>query len=367
MDPLTEEDQTPLHYAAKNVLKSEAEDDPDAEVGPVDKDLLPCLSLLLSNDAQKDKKDKYGMTPMHYACLRGNVEGVKILLEFGADPWQIDEQSQNCLHIAAYYGHKEIVELILTTNGEVFACDFEDETAFHLAATEGHVDVLTQLFLHINYRKQGTEILTKRDVDDNCVLHCAVMSGSQEAVKMCLSQRFTGVEKNTHGATALHLSAQFGHIGLARLLLQNKEVDVNCPDNDSATPLHYAARNNRVEMISFLFQKGALVNATNAESATSFIIGAIWGFVKVCQRLLEERGCQPLLVDRNGKSALFYAVEEGHLETVEALLCDKRIQKNINEHGNRDNTPLHIAAEKGFQKITQVGFSRMIYYVGSAG
>ena len=112
------------------------------------------------------------------------MEGVKTLLEFGADPWKEDEQSQNCLHISAYYGYREIIEHILKIPGDVFAYDFEDETAFHLAATEGHVDVLGQLFLHVNQQREGVDILSKRDVDDNSVLHCAVISGSQEAVRM---------------------------------------------------------------------------------------------------------------------------------------------------------------------------------------
>ena len=65
MDPQTDEDQTPLHFAAKNVLKEE--DSSDMGEGG----LKSCLRLLLVNDAMKDKKDKYGMTPLHYACLRG--------------------------------------------------------------------------------------------------------------------------------------------------------------------------------------------------------------------------------------------------------------------------------------------------------
>ena len=348
MDPQTDEDQTPLHFAAKNVLKEE--DSGEKGEGGV----LSCLRLLLVNDALKDKKDKYGMTPMHYASLRGNVEGVSTLLEFGADPWKGDEQSQNCLHIAAYYGYREIVEHILKTSGDVFASDFEDETAFHLAATEGHVDVLGQLFLHINARREGANILSKKDVDDNSVLHCAVMSGSQEAVMMCISQKFTGLERNTSGAFPLHLAAQYGYIEIAIMLLENEDIKVNCTDNESATPLHYAARNNRVEMISFLISQGAAVNQTNNESATPFIISAIWGYTKVCFLLLKDKSCKPLLLDRNGKSALFYSVEEGHLETLEALLRDKRIQGSINDHGNRDNTALHVAAERGFHKIIQV-------------
>ena len=42
--------------------------------------------ILISRGADVNAQDKYGMTPLTYACLYGDKETAKVLLEHGADP-----------------------------------------------------------------------------------------------------------------------------------------------------------------------------------------------------------------------------------------------------------------------------------------
>ena len=38
------------------------------------------------------------MTPLHWACHHGSTEGIKLLLDAGADPANKDGTGTNCLH-----------------------------------------------------------------------------------------------------------------------------------------------------------------------------------------------------------------------------------------------------------------------------
>ena len=46
--------------------------------------------------------------------------------------------------------------------------------------------------------------------------------------------------KAGNGCTALHAACFFCHLEVVKLLLDHDECDVNCRDEEGATPLHYA-------------------------------------------------------------------------------------------------------------------------------
>lgn len=49
-------------------------------------------------------------TPLHYACIHGFEDGVKLLLEFGGD-WKIqDKEGNTCLHYCFQYGSKSCIK-----------------------------------------------------------------------------------------------------------------------------------------------------------------------------------------------------------------------------------------------------------------
>lgn len=49
-------------------------------------------------------------TPLHYCCVHGFADGLKLLLEFGAD-WTVqDKNGDTCLHLCFEYGHLEGLE-----------------------------------------------------------------------------------------------------------------------------------------------------------------------------------------------------------------------------------------------------------------
>jgi ankyrin repeat protein len=83
-------------------------------------------------------------------------------------------------------------------------------------------------------------------------------------------------------------------------------------------PLHAAASQNNVMLVSKLLELGASVNAKSATSQTPLHIAAITGDVKLV-RLLLAKGASKLIADDAGKTAGRIAFEAGDLELAEEL------------------------------------------------
>lgn len=76
-------------------------------------DAAKLRKLLTEDSSTKDAKDSEGRTALHFACGYGELDCVKVLLEFEADIDALDENKNTALHYAAGYGQAECVKLLL--------------------------------------------------------------------------------------------------------------------------------------------------------------------------------------------------------------------------------------------------------------
>ena len=71
------------------------------------------------NEADPD----FGFTPLHYACKFNQIETVKLLIEYGANPLLTIPDGRTALHFAAAYAGKEIALELLGHGANCFAKD----------------------------------------------------------------------------------------------------------------------------------------------------------------------------------------------------------------------------------------------------
>ncbi len=76
--------------------------------------------------------DGEGQTPLHQSVIDGNLELVKLLVQFGADVRLANRDGWNALHIATYGGHDDIVLYLIQRkpnyhqNRNIIESDTED-------------------------------------------------------------------------------------------------------------------------------------------------------------------------------------------------------------------------------------------------
>ena len=77
--------------------------------------------------------DKYGKTPLHLACQRGNVDVVaQILAHKQTKPWMIHKSGAGtAMQLAARYGHTQVIEMLVAAQFEVNEQNTLGETALH--------------------------------------------------------------------------------------------------------------------------------------------------------------------------------------------------------------------------------------------
>ena len=67
--------------------------------------------------------------------------------------------------------------------------------------------------------------------------------------------------------------------------------------------------------------------------------------------MLLREGADLFVQDREDRSVLYWAAAKNNLETVKTVLRDPRSQRLLDTGDRRDNTPLHVAAQNGFLTV----------------
>jgi uncharacterized protein len=141
--------------------------------------------------------------------------------------------------------------------------------------------------------------------------------------------------------TRLADAAMQGDRAAVKSLLQQK-ADVNAPEGDGATALHWAASNEDLEMVKLLLAAGANVNAATRDGGvTPLFMACTSGNAPIIEALLNA-GASAKSTKPNGTTVLMTAAASGSVNALKALL-DHGAEINAKEsvHGQ---TALMFAA-----------------------
>ena len=132
----------------------------------------------------------------------------------------------------------------------------------HKAAAAGDMDTIQKIL------KSDAGVVNALDEKGRTPLQIAALEGKTEVAALLLKK---GAKINHHAAgdqkrTALHYAAWKGHTDTVRLLLE-KGADIQSPEVDGETPLHYAAAGN-LDTIHLLLKKGANLNSVSTIGTT---------------------------------------------------------------------------------------------------
>ncbi len=152
----------------------------------------------------------------------------------------------------------------------------------------------------------------------------------------------TLTQPNANGEQIIHILAQSPLYYERIQQLLDAGIDINTPDINGKTPLHYAVAAGNIKGIRFLFGKKANRQAVTPEGATLLHSAARFGNEEIMELLLEDFSVET--PDMKGKTPLHYAAAVSNRAAIEFLLTKGASLKSVDAEGM---LPLHEAARSG--------------------
>jgi ankyrin repeat protein len=152
------------------------------------------------------------------------------------------------------------------------------------------------------------------------------------------------------GATALHWAAQWDDAALAGQLLK-AGARVGALNDYGVMPLSLAATNGSAPMIELLIAAGASPNAALPTGESVLMTASRTGKVEAVTALLSRGADVNARQKSKGQTALMWAVSERHAPVVEALVA---AGADVHARTEAGFTPLLFAAREGDQAIASL-------------
>ena len=246
------------------------------------------------------------------------------------------------LAVAAMHGYTDVAAVVLNhPQVDVNAGDRLGYSPLVLASIVGYCQIVREF---LSASVSGLDVNHRTD-DGSVALHCAALGGYYDIVELLLNCPDIECDvANSNDTTPLMLAAKEGHNDVVQLLLATGKVDVNACDMRGRTALFYAAKNDNTNVVAILLRCSDLeLNAADCFGTTPFLAAACHNSYWTAKYLLQH--CQGLIdvnqTDVDGKSALFYAVEQGNVCLFQALMAEPSV--DINLANRMGDTPLHRA------------------------
>ena len=173
----------------------------------------------------------------------------------------------------------------------------------------------------------------------------------RHVVAICLTGGLLCIATFAAGTSDLADAAMKKNGTALRSLLQQK-ANVNAPQADGTTALHWAARWDDLEMAGALIRAGANPQAANRDGATPMFLATVNGSAPMIETLLNAGADANTPVLSRGETALMMASRTGKLDAVKMLLSHGAALSAT--ENLRGTNALMWAAEQGHTAVVQL-------------
>jgi len=214
------------------------------------------VRLLLDRGAKPDNLNSFGLTALQLAVGGGHKEVVKLLIECGANINILyDDTEDTLLHDAAMMGYQDIIQILLDSGADPNITNGNGETPLSIANGNEH-ECIEHLLLERGARPNQQYYEQK--------LLVSIREGNVKDVE---SRLLGGVDVNYDHSTPLRVAIYFSHKDIVLLLLSsganpnptmeegNEEYGVYCEWDGS--PLTVALRYGKRDLARILLDAGA--------------------------------------------------------------------------------------------------------------
>ena len=189
-----------------------------------------------------------------------------------------------------------------------------------------------------------------RAAGSDAVVADAAEKMDRAAIRTLLRQHANVNAPQVDGMTALHWATYQDDVDTAELLIR-AGANARAANRYGVTPLSLACTNGNGDLVELLLKAGAYPNAALPGGETPLMTAARVGSLAAVKSLLARGATVDARDERRGQTALMWAAAEGHADVVQTLIelgADARLRLSSGF------TPLLFAVREGHSSVVRV-------------
>ena len=190
-----------------------------------------------------------------------------------------------------------------------------------------------------------SQVLASADYIGSTCIHWACRVGSFPLLKYFRDNGANVHAKDKQDNTALHCAATWGHHNLVNYLVKICKIDASLRNQPGRTALELTALNGDVKSLEFFAKCGVPIEPI------TLILSSYAGRLPYLQQCLNVHKLDTSVKDKNGKTCLMVAAEQGYPEIVKYLL--QKFTFKLDEVDNRKRTIFHLLSAKNMEATPQ--------------
>lgn len=379
-----------LSTAHQEALEEKDEDGQSPLLIATENTQIEALRVLAESNVRFDSLNSKHQNVLHIACKNGRFNDytmIKYLLDKGASPYICDNENMTPFLYALGDRRKEIVQTFIQN-----AFDLESRVERH--SWPGRTTVGWFLYR----MSEPPEVNIESGLT---ALHFSALNACTEMAALLLECGANPNARSDFGDTALHLGIRRRLLGrknddawevgqyavesltnliddhegseasdiyqtisdtrllIVETLLESESINVNMANNHGDYPQHVINfhRPQALSILEKLIKKGADASQPNRVRQTCLHLASKAGNLEVIRKLVEE-GQDIMLGDSEGRSAFYYAVSSGYLDTLAFMsrACDRVLSGVWTSLDHFGRNPLHHHVASDFCSVQVMNF-----------
>jgi len=272
---------------------------------------MEVLALYLSLGMNTQFETKTNMNLLHILASKKCPDILQMLIEHGANVNGKNNNDEIPLHIASSSGDVKSMIVLINAGSSIHAIDDQGRTPLIRAGHSTHAIEACKTLLDnkADIRITGLE-------HGRLLGHSIIIKEDPRLINDASMQMGIFSFPDAEGTYPIHLTILLGNIKCVKAFIKHGH-DIHLPnDRTGDTPMHYAVRCGKSEILHFLYEHGASEDIPNHENETA--------------RELAERMQWPKVIE-----ALESAREEAEIRKVQSSTQQDTIMNTPEESGKR--------------------------------